>query len=56
MLDKQFSEELHKPIIKKKQKNVQSSFKNNISGEDLAYMQLINNYNKIFWLENIMRY
>ena len=47
MTNQQLANELHKPIIRKfTKKKVQSSFKNNIWGYDLADMQLINKYNK----------
>ena len=40
--NQQFAEKLHKPIIKKfKKRKVHAAFKNNISGADLADMQLI---------------
>ena len=42
MSDQQLAEELHKPIIKKvKKRKVKSHFIENISGVDLAVMQLI---------------
>ena len=45
--NQQFSEELHKPIIKTfKSRKVYSSFKDNIWGADLADMQLISKFNK----------
>ena len=45
--DQQLANELHKPIIRKfKKRKVYSSFKDNIWGVDLAYMQLINKYNR----------
>ena len=47
--NEQLSEELHKPIIKKfKERKVYSTFKDNISGADLADMQLISKFNKGF--------
>ena len=43
----QLAKELHKPIIRKlKKKKVDSSFKVNIWGADLADMQLINKFDK----------
>ena len=43
------AEELQKPIIRKfKKRTVHSRFKDNIWGADLAYMQLISKFNKIF--------
>ena len=45
--NKQLTDELHKPIIKKfKRRKVYSSFKDNIWGADLADMHLINKFNK----------
>ena len=45
----QLPEELHKPIIRKfKKRKVYLPFKNNISGADLADMQLISKFNKGF--------
>ena len=45
--NQQLANELHKPIIKNfKRKNVYSSYKNNISGCDLADMSLISKFNK----------
>ena len=45
--NQQLANELHKPIIRKfKKRKVYSCFKDNIWGIDLAYMQLISNYNK----------
>ena len=45
--NQQLADELHKPIIRKfKKRKVYSSFKDNIWGVDLAYMQLISKYNK----------
>ena len=45
--DKELTEELHKPTIKKiKKRKVQSSFIDNIWGADLADMQLISKFNK----------
>ena len=42
-------EELHKPIIRKfNKRKVQSPFKDNIWGADLADMQLISIFNKWF--------
>ena len=42
-----FADELHKPIIKKfKKRKVYSQFKDNIWGEDLAYMQSLSRKNK----------
>ena len=43
------AEELHKPIIRKfKKRTVYSGFKDNIWGDDLADMQLINKFKKGF--------
>ena len=43
------AEELHKPIIRKlKKRTVYSRFKDNTWGADLAYMQLISNFNRRF--------
>ena len=43
------AEELQKPIIRKFiKRTVHSRFKDNIWGADLAYMQLISKFNKIF--------
>ena len=43
----QLANELHKPIIQKfKKRKLHSSFKDNIWGVDLAYMQLISKRNK----------
>ena len=45
--NQQLAEELHKPIIRKFEKRkVYAAFKDNIWGADLAYMQLLNRYNK----------
>ena len=45
--DKELTEELHKPNIKKiKKRKVQSPFIDNIWGADLADMQLISKFNK----------
>ena len=47
MSNKEFSEELHKPVIKKfKKRKVQSPFIDNNCGTDLADMQLISKFNK----------
>ena len=47
MPNKQFADELQKPIIKKfKRKKVYSSFQYNIWGADLADMQLRSKFNK----------
>ena len=47
MSKKELAEKLHKPIIKKFEKRkVQSPFRDNIWGADLADMQLISNFNK----------
>ena len=47
--NKQMAEELHKPIIRNlKKRTVYSGFKDNISGADLADMQLISKFNKEF--------
>ena len=43
----QITEELHKPIIRTfKKRKEYSSFKHNIWGADLAYMQLISRFNR----------
>ena len=45
--NQQLAEELHKPIIKKfKKRKVQSTYKDNVWGADLADMQLIRKYNR----------
>ena len=45
----QLAKELHKPIVRKfKKGKVYSGFKDNISGADLADMQLISKFNKGF--------
>ena len=45
--NEKLAEELHKPIIRKfKKRKVYSTFKDNISGADLADMQLISKFNK----------
>ena len=45
----QLAKELQKPIIRKiKKRKVYSGFKDNIWGADLADMQLISNFNKVF--------
>ena len=45
--NEQLANELHKPIIRKFEKRrVYSTFKVNIRGVDLAYMQLLSKYNK----------
>ena len=45
--NRQLAEELHKPIIRKfGKRKVHAAFKDNIWGADLAYMQLLNKYNK----------
>ena len=47
--NKELGEELHKPIIRKfKERKVHSPFIDNISGADLAHMQLISKFNKGF--------
>ena len=47
MSNQQLANELHKPIIRKFMKRkVYSSFKDNIWGNDLADMQLVNKHNK----------
>ena len=47
--NEQLAEELHKLIIKKfKERKINSTFKNNIWGADLADMQLISKFNKGF--------
>ena len=49
MLNQQLADEGNKPIIRKfKICKVHSSFKDNIWGADLGYMQLISKYNKSF--------
>ena len=43
----QLANELHKPTIRKfRKRNVYSSFRDNICGVDLAYMQSLSKYNK----------
>ena len=43
----QSANELHKPIIKKfNKRKVHSSFRDNLWGVDLAYMQLLSKFNK----------
>ena len=52
MSNKELSEKLHKPIIRKlKKRKVHLSFIGNISGADLTDMQLITKFNKriCFW-------
>ena len=44
--NEQLANELHKPIIRKFEKKVYSTFKDNIRGVDLADMQLLSKYNK----------
>ena len=45
--NRQFAEELHKPIIREfKKKKAYSAFKDNIWGADLANIQLISKFNK----------
>ena len=47
MFTKELAAKLHKPIIIKfKNRKVHSTFIDNISGADPAYMQLINKFNK----------
>ena len=47
--NKELSEELHKPIVRKfNKRKVHSPFIDNIWWEDLAYMQLISKFNKGF--------
>ena len=47
--NKELGEELHKPIIRKfKERKVHSPFIDNISGADLAHMELISKFNKGF--------
>ena len=47
MSNKELSEKLHKPIIRKlKKRKVHLSFIGNISGADLTDMQLITKFNK----------
>ena len=54
--NKQLAEELHKPIIKKfKKRRVFCLLKDNISGPDLADMQLISKFNnRILFLYCVM--
>ena len=44
---KQLAEDIQKPIIRSFEKKIYSGFKNNIWGADLAYMQLINKFNRV---------
>ena len=47
MYNKELTEELHKPIIKKfKKRKIQSPFIHNISGTDLSDMQLLREFDK----------
>ena len=47
--NEKLAEELHKAIIRKfKKRKLYSAFKNNIWGADLADMQLISKFNKVF--------
>ena len=47
MVNQQITDELHKPIIKHfRKRKAYLSFKDNISGADLADMQLIGKFNK----------
>ena len=47
MSNKELAKELHKPIIRKfNKRKVNSPFKGNIWGADLADMQLISKFNK----------
>ena len=47
--NEQLAKELHKPIIRNfKKRTVYSGFKDNIWGADLAYVQLISEFNKVF--------
>ena len=46
--NEQLAEELHKPIIRKLKKRVYSQFKDNAWGADLAYMQLVAEFNNGF--------
>ena len=47
--NEQLAKELHKPIIRNlKKRTVYSGFRDNIWGADLAYMQLISKFNKLF--------
>ena len=46
MSNRELAEDLQKPVIKKIEKKVHSSFIDNIPGVDLADMQLINKLNK----------
>ena len=49
MSDQQLTVKLHKPIIRKcNQRKVHTPFIDNISGADLADMQLISKFNKGF--------
>ena len=50
MRNKELAGELHKPIIRKFEKRkVYSPFIDNTWGADLAYMQLISKFNKVFY-------
>ena len=56
--NKEFAQELHKPIIKNfNKRKVQSGFKDNILGVDPGDMQLISNFNRWFrsllWVTDI---
>ena len=45
----QLADELQKPIIRKfKKRKVYSSFRDDLRGADLADMQLLSKYNKVF--------
>ena len=45
--NEQLAEELHKPIVRKfRKRKLYSTFKDNIWGADLAYVQLIGKFNK----------
>ena len=46
--NKQLADELYKPIIRKFEKKVYSSFRDNIWDADLADMQLLSKFNKRF--------
>ena len=49
LLNKALAEELHKPIVREfGKRNVHLSFIDNISGSDLADVQLISKFNKRF--------
>ena len=62
MSNKELAEELHKPVIRKFEKQkVRSSFIDNIWGADLADMQLISEFNKgirflLFFIDIFSKY